>query len=148
MNVRAATHVDFPRIVQMGRAFWAQTPYRDIPYCPDSIMETCAMMLAQRLLLVAEMNDRVVGAVGAMASPLYANKSVLVGAELFWWVEPEYRNTGVGKLMLKGIEDAAREAGISRFSMMAFDDIEVEKAAAIYARVGYNPTERTFGKVL
>jgi GNAT superfamily N-acetyltransferase len=148
MNVRPATHADIPEIIRMGRAFWAQTPYSAIPYCPDSIAETCLAMLANNLLLMAEVDGKVAGAVGAVASPLYANKSVLVGAELFWWVEPEHRNSGVGKLMLSAIEDAARAAGVYRFSMMAFDDIEVEKAAAIYSRVGYSPTERSFGKVL
>lgn len=148
MLVREATHADIPEIIRMGRLFWSQTPYREIHYCPDSITHACQEMLAQRLLLMGIVNDQIAGAVGAMASPLYANRSVLIGAELFWWVEPQFRNGGIGKLMLAGIEEAAREAGVYRFSMMAFENLELDKAAAVYGRCGYEATERTFNKVL
>jgi GNAT superfamily N-acetyltransferase len=132
----------------MGRLFWSQTPYSEIVYCPDSIAFTCRAMMEQALLLVSEVDGVIAGSVGAVASPLYANRDVLVAAELFWWVEPQFRNSGVGKEMLAGIEQACRNAGVYRFSMMAFDQIEIEKAAAVYQRCGYVPTERTFGKVL
>lgn len=148
MQVRHATAADIPAIIRMGRLFWSQTPYREIPYCPDSIALACGQMLEQRLLLIGEFSGQIAGAVGAMASPLYANRSVLVAAELFWWVEPEYRNSGIGKMMLTGIEQAAKDAGVYRFSMMAFDDLELEKAAKVYERCGYQATERTWNKVL
>lgn len=146
--IHPATAADIPEIVRMGRLFWSQTPYSEIPYCPDSIAITCQQMIAQRLLLVATVDGTVAGAVGAMCSPLYANRDVLVAAELFWWVEPEFRNSGIGKEMLAGIEQACRDAGVYRFSMMAFEQIELEKAAAVYQRCGYVPTERTYCKVL
>lgn len=148
MRVVLATEADIPNVVRMGRLFWSQTPYNEIPYCPDSVAFTCRQMIAQDLLLIAEVEGEVAGAVGALASPLFTNRSVLVGAELFWWVEPQHRNSGIGKLMLSGIEAAAKAAGVYRFSMMAFEQIEPEKAAAVYQRCGYVPTERTFNKVL
>lgn len=148
MNIRQATLTDMPEIIRMGRLFWSQTPYNEIALCPDSLIETCAVMIDAGLLLIADIDGVTAGAVGAVASPLYANKSVLVAAELFWWVEPQFRNSGVGKLMLKSIEDAARAAGVYRFTMAAFDDIEIDKASSIYQRFGYKPTERSFGKVL
>ncbi len=148
MNTRHATFADIPELTRMGRDFWNTTPYSDIALCPDSLAETFMGMISNDLLIVAHDGETVVGAVGAIASPLYANKAVLVGAEMFWWVDPQYRNTGAGKLMLTAIEDAARAAGIERFSMSAFDDIEIDKAASIYSRFGYTPTERSFGKVL
>lgn len=146
--INQATQADIPEIIRMGRLFWSQTPYSEIPYCPDSIAHTCQQMIAQQLLLVATVDGTIAGAVGAMRSPLYANRDVLVAAELFWWVEPEFRNSGIGKEMLAGIEQACREAGVYRFSMMAFEQIELEKAAAVYQRCGYVPTERSFNKVL
>jgi GNAT superfamily N-acetyltransferase len=105
-------------------------------------------MLEQKLLLMAEVAGEIAGSVGALAVPLYGNLTVLVGSEMFWWVEPPYRHSGVGKLMLSGIESAAKEAGVKVFSMMALESVEPEKAAAIYDRLGYAPTERAFSKVL
>jgi GNAT superfamily N-acetyltransferase len=148
MNIRHATPADIPRIIEMGAKFWAQTAYRDIPYCPDSIAESALEMLAQRLLIVAELEGRVVGAVGALAVPLYANRDVLTASEMYWYVDEEHRDTGAGKALLAGIEDAARERGVKLFGMMALQAVEPDKAAAIYKRLGYQPGELTFFKVL
>jgi GNAT superfamily N-acetyltransferase len=148
MKVRQATAADIRHVVRIGRGFWAQTFFKEIPYCPDSIAQLCHRMLEQKLLLMAEVAGEIAGSVGALAVPLYGNLTVLVGSEMFWWVEPPYRDSGVGKLMLSGIESAAKEAGVKVFSMMALESVEPEKAAAIYARLGYAPTERAFSKVL
>lgn len=148
MNVRPAVDSDIPVIVRMGRSFWAQTFFSEIPYCPDSIAYQCRLMMEYRLLLVGEINGDVIGAVGALAAPLYGNMDYLVASELFWYVEPECRNTGIGKLMLDGIERAAKARGVHSFSMMALEAVEPEKAAAIYRRLGYVATEHAFSKVL
>lgn len=147
MNLRAATIDDFPDIVRMGRKFWDQTAYRDVVYCPDSIAQTCMTMLNQAMLLVVE-TDKVVGSVGGLLVPCYANMDVLIGSELFWWVEPEYRDSGAGKLLLTGIEQAAKARGVQYWSMMALEAVEPDKAAAVYQRFGYSPSERTYTKAL
>jgi len=128
--------------------FWAQTSFSHVPYCPDSITLAAREMMGIGLLLMAEVDGKIAGAVGAVVCPLYANRDVLLGSELFWWVEPEFRNTGIGKEMIFGIEKAAKEAGVAIFSMMALENVEPEKASAIYQRLGYRPTERGFSKVL
>lgn len=147
MNVRPAEDRDIPKIISMGRKFWAQTAFKDIVYCPDSIAESAREMMANGLLLVVEEGE-VVGAVGAVMAPLYANRSVMIASELYWWIEPEYRDSGAGKLLLRGIEQAAKDRGITVFAMMALEAVEPEKAAAIYQRLGYVPSERTFQKRL
>lgn len=148
MNIRPAEEKDIPAIIRMGRKFWDQTAYREIIYCPDSIASSAREMMAAKLLLVVETEGWVFGAVGAIAMPCYANKSVLVGSELYWWIEPEYRDSGAGKLLLTGIEQAARLAGVTLFGMIALEAVEPEKAASIYTRCGYIPGERTFLKRL
>jgi GNAT superfamily N-acetyltransferase len=80
--------------------------------------------------------------------PLYANRDVLTASEMYWYVDEEHRDTGAGKALLAGIEDAARERGVKLFGMMALQAVEPDKAAAIYKRLGYQPGELTFFKVL
>lgn len=148
ITVRLANIDDVKAIVRMGRAFWAAIPYNDgIPYCPDSLALTCAQMIEQGLLIYAH-TDKAVGAVGALCSPLFTNREYTVAAELFWWVEPEHRNTGVGVRMFAKLEEAAKQAGVYRLSMMAVEGLELDKAAALYQRFGYSPTERTWNKAL
>jgi|SRR5688572_33318344 len=148
ITVRLATNDDVQSIVRMGRAFWASIPYSDVPYCPDSLAATCHQMIAQGLLIYAEIDGKSAGALGALASPLFVNREYMVAAELFWWVQPEYRNTGVGKLMFRELETAAKAAGVYRLSMMAVEGLELEKAAKMYERDGYTSAERTWSKAL
>lgn len=149
MNVRPATTDDVPRIVAMGRKFWSQTAYAPhVIYCPDSIAASALEMMGAGLLLVAELEGVAVGAVGLMAVPCYANRDVLMAAELYWYIEPEHRDSGAGKALLVAIEAAARAAGVKIVGMMLLEAVEPEKAAAIYKRLGYSPGERTFFKVL
>lgn len=149
MNVRPATTNDLPRIVAMGRKFWSQTAYAaHVIYCPDSIAASAIDMMRAGLLLVAELEGVAIGAVGLMATPCYANRDVLMAAELYWYIEPEHRDSGAGKALLVAIEDAARLAGVTILGMMLLEAVEPDKAAAIYKRLGYTPAERTFLKVL
>lgn len=151
MNIRLtrlATEADIPTLVRLGRLFWSLTPYRDIPYCPDSVAELCRQCIGQGLLIVAEDEQGIAGMVGAVAVPWQFNRAVLVAAELFWWVEPRARNGGAGKALLTGIEQAARQVGVQRLAMGAFEDIEIEKAASVYERAGYQASERTWTKRL
>lgn len=147
--VRSANSGDVQSIVRMGRAFWDAIPYNDgIPYCPDSLAMTCGQMISQGLLIYAHDGAEPVGAVGALCSPLFVNRDKLMAAELFWWVQPEYRNSGVGIQMVARLEEAARKAGVHRLSMMAVEGLEIDKAAAMYERFGYSPAERTWSKAL
>ena len=146
--IRLATQADIQAIARMGRSFWAQMPYPDVPYCPDSAAATCHQMLAQGLLLYGEVDGTPAATAGALMAPLIVNRSYMVAAEILWWVEPGFRQSGIGKEMLTALENAARESGARRLSMMAVESIQIERAAAIYESNGYTLTERTWNKSL
>lgn len=147
-TIRIATADDIPRIIEMGRKFWAQTDYIAVEYDPGSIEHWSMLMIDQGLLLVAEADSRVVGSVGALAAPLLGNVKYLVASELFWWIEPEYRTVGLGAALLMGIEGAARAAGVKFFSMLALNAVDPERAAKIYLERGYKLVEWSFMKDL
>jgi GNAT superfamily N-acetyltransferase len=146
--IRAAEPCDFPVIVEMGRNFHAQTAYQDIPYCADSALKWFEFMSGQGMLLVAETAGKVVGVAGGVISPCILNEAYQLGAELLWWVEPEYRKTSAGARLLAGLEQAARDAGAKRWSMIALEAVNPEAVGRMYLKSGYTPTERTFTKVL
>lgn len=147
ITVRQATVADVCHIVRMGRAFWAAIPHtQGIVYCPDSLAATCGEMLSQDMLIYACDGAKPVGAVGGLCCPLFANRDHLIAAELFWWVEPEYRDSGIGRKLLAAFENAAIAAGAISLSMMAVQGLETEKAEALYQKCGYSPTEKTWSK--
>lgn len=148
MNIRSAIDADIPRIIAMGRLFWSQTAYAEVPFCPDSIAESAREMMAQGLLIVAEIDGRVIGALGCVIGPLYANRSVLVSSELYWYIEPERRRSGAGKQMIAEMQQRAALRNVKFFCMMLLEAVEPDRAAAIYKQLGFEPAERTVMKVL
>jgi len=149
MIIRPATEGDFQRIAEMGAAFWALTPYaKAIPYSPEAVTHYSAMMLEHGVLYVVEVGGMVVGSAGAMFMPALGNLEYKVGAELFWWIEPDHRNAGTGTALLNALESGAKTVGATIFSMMAFEDLSPDKVGAIYERHGYVRSERTYTKEL
>jgi GNAT superfamily N-acetyltransferase len=149
MLIRPAREGDFARIAEMGEAFWNLTPYaRAIPYAPSAVVHYSAMMLEHGVLYVVEVDGKVVGSAGALFMPALGNLDYKVGAELFWWIEPEHRNAGTGTALLNALESGARTVGATILSMMAFENLSPERVGAIYERHGYVRSERTYSKDL
>lgn len=149
ITVRLANSNDVKAIVRMGRAFWAAIPHNDsVPYCQDSVAMTCIQMIDQGLLVYAQVDGETAGFAGALACPLFVNRDYLLAAELFWWVVPEYRKSGLGWMILQELEKAAKAAGVRRLSMMAVEGMDLDLVAQMYAKAGYAPVERTWSKSL
>jgi GNAT superfamily N-acetyltransferase len=149
MRIRDATSEDLARISEMGKPFWEMTPLAEmIPYDAASVEHYSQLMINSGVLLVVEVEGMVVGAAGALTMPALGNINYLVAAELFWWIEPEHRSSGVGRALLAALEDALRTRGAKVFSMIAFENIEIDRVSSIYERSGYKRTERTFSKEL
>ena len=148
MIVRDGNQEDFDKCVEYGYKFFQLSSYNSIPYDGESVKRMLNVVTDQGLFVVAEENGVVVGMAGGITSPAYFNNDYLVGAELFWWVEPEYRDTGVGVKLLVELENRARAADITLWSMMLLETLEPEKSTEIYKKLGYKPAERTFLKGL
>lgn len=147
MSVRKATRLDYAALVAFGRKFFATLPYPDVEFCEASAMRWLDLMSEVGVLLVAEVDGEPVGMAGGIYSPFVFNDRLKVGAEIMWWVEPEYRCNGVGVELLTMLEQCAAEAGCIRWSMMSIEDGSAERVAAMYHRAGYTPAERTYVKV-
>ena len=149
MLIRKGASADIPRCVEMAADFH-KIAYglMGIEFCPDSTARAFEMCLRHELLSIAEHNDVVIGMVAGVKAPMIMNNDHLVGAELAWWVEPDYRKTSAGLKLLKFAEKLAKEAGVKMWSMMLLESSEPEKVAKIYAKMGYKPVERTYLKVL
>lgn len=148
MIVRDGTEEDFSTCIGFGYKFFQFTKYKDIPYDGESVRRMLEGLTENGLFIVATHNGEVIAMAGAIIAPAYFNNAYLVGAEVFWWVEPEYRDSGVGGLLLTTLERKAKNEGVHFWSMMILEGVEVEKSIAIYKKLGYEPAERTFMKIL
>ena len=86
---------------------------------------------------------------------LYENKGFLAGVthkfllgnhlmavELAWYVVPEARGEGVGKLLIESFEDWAKIMGCKLITMVSIDD----EVGNYYKKLGYTLRERTYMK--
>lgn len=147
--VRPANEDDFLEMAEHGREWWGQTEFHtSVPYSAESVVATLRHLAQQKMLLVAVDYLDIVGFVGGAVAPMYMNFDYKMGTELFWWVRPDFRKSGVGRALLEGIEVAAKAAGCRFWTMLAMQCMVPERAGAIYEKAGYRWVERSYAKEL
>ena len=145
--IRVATPDDFSAIEAHAKEFWSHS-YFDMPYRDGSALPYIELCLSHELLLVADIDGEVVGFAAGCKAPLMGDSEITHGTELAWWVAPEHRGGRLGIQLLKGMEDAAREAGCSYWSMVYMESSMPETVREIYLKLGYRLNETTYGKRL
>lgn len=144
--IRPADDSDLADVVQMARKFHACTEYTEIPFDEETAGELFYASVAQGLCFVAERNESLVGFILGLAFPSVLNKSVQMGSELAWWVDPEYRGSILSLKLLRHIEQAAQHMGLKAWSMICLESLSPNEIEDIYLRSGYRKTERAFIK--
>lgn len=142
-TVRLAQISDLPNILRMGREFWKASGASHIGFDERSATELILKLMSgpDGILLVA--GD--VGMAAAIVFPHYLNSAHITGQELFWWIDPEHRKSGIGKEMFVELEKWARSRAHS-FSMIALAN--GDEIGKFYLSLGYKKLEthytRTF----
>lgn len=150
VRVRQAEPDDLDDLIRMARAFHAASCYAaTVQMDPRSFAETVAgMATGGGVVLVAERFGKACGMAAAITYPHWFNKDHLSGQEVFWWVDPEARGTRAGFMLMKGLEQWAREAGCKTFHMASTANLAPEKLAKVYERMGYRPQDIYYTKVM
>lgn len=123
---------------------------RDLGYdfSPEQVEANVRRLIAQptNLLLVAERGDEVVGFIHACNhDPIYAPpmKNIVAIA-----INPEYRKQGLGRKLVKAVEDWALETGAK--GVRVNSGTEMNSALYFYKSMGYEyiRTQYNFRKML
>ncbi len=146
MILREATSKDLSECVDIGKEFWDSTPYGDsLEYSPSGVLGLLTGLIQARLMIVATYEDEIVGVAALLVAPSHFNPDIKTGVEIFWYVRPGVRESGVGELLLEVLEDMARDKGVTMWSMGTIGD---DKAEEMLTKRGYRLTEKTYTKVL
>ena len=146
--IRNATHDDLGAIVLMASKFYETTSYAKwADFCPVSVENLAAMMIDTGVMLVAEVEGRVVGMCGLVVAPFMFNNAKTAAYEVVWWVEPEAQGIGAGKALLAAIDGACKAKGCATVQMVHLHN-SPPQAAALYERMGYAHTESSYTKRL
>ena len=144
--IREATLHDVPRIVELGRRFLADGPYKDQMDNLEQSMRFATSMIGnpKAAVLVSEQSSRVVGVLAFIIFPHYFTGQ-LTANEMIWYIEPEARKGGIGMRLMWAAERMAKAMGAVRMQFTA-PTVEVGK---LYERFGgYHQVEVAYEKVL
>ncbi|SFA50862.1 N-acetylglutamate synthase, GNAT family [Parageobacillus thermantarcticus] len=97
--------------------------------------------------LVAEMNGKVVGMIGLCTGVLY-EKDGLYARVIAFVVDSNYRNKGIGKLLIKEAERWARNQGAHSIVLNSGNRPERKNAHEFYKHMGYIEKSTGFAKSL
>lgn len=145
-GIREAVGSDVPRIVELGRRFLAEGPYKDqLKDNPDQAVKFAETFFGnpQARILVSESDGTVTGLLAFLVSPHYLSGE-MTATEFCWYVEPEHRSGGIAMKLMWEAERLAGEMGATKMGFTAPD----EKASAIYVRFGYHAVEVCYQKEL
>jgi RimJ/RimL family protein N-acetyltransferase len=151
LNVRPATAEDLDRYIELLDDFHQASPM--IGVADFNALKTRAFLSASLendsiLLLVGELDGEIVGVTSCLLYPLYFNPDYQVAQELWWWLTPAARGSGVGQAMFKAIEVWAAAKDAKALFMIALEDERAAAMEKVYCRAGFRPLERTFIKEL
>lgn len=142
--IRLAGDADVARVIEMGRRFLHEGPYRDqladVPEVPTRLL-AFLVTTDKCKVLVAEEDGKLNGVIAFIISPHYFSGE-LIACEMIWYVEPEHRKGGVAMRLFWEAEKLAKSMGAKRMQFTAPTDA----VAGVYARFGYKQIEVTFQK--
>jgi hypothetical protein len=147
--VREAIEADLPIYVQLSADFHAASPMQRVcEFEPEGFKEFVlgAIDNPDICILAAELNGEIVGITAGIIYPLYFSPSHKVSQELFWWLTPSARGSGVGNKMFNHLQLWSKERGAKTIFMIALEDERSAKMEKVYCRAGFEPMERTFMK--
>jgi GNAT superfamily N-acetyltransferase len=149
MNIRFATPEDAIPVAEMVEKFYQMAMAEmlgDYDKLAAANLIAATSVSSDACTIVAEDGDRIIGTMGALSYNHPFKPSVRIAQELFWWVEPEYRKSGIGQKMMDAGEQWAKEIGCSGMVMVTMHGIDHERNGAFYERSGYGPFEHSYLK--
>ncbi len=144
---RNATSGDVPTLIEMGRRFHAVSDVDEFFPFDSATTETTIRTLIEKddgLLLVV--GTPPVGAAGILLHASHINRSIVMGTEVFWWLDEEHR--GCGGALLSEMETRAKAAGVQVLQMSCMEALRPKAIARLYQSAGYRPMDHTFLKRL
>lgn len=144
--IREATLEDVPRIVELGRKFIANGPYKDQLDNPAQADHIARWMIGNQKakVLVAQMDGTIQGMIAFIIYPHYFTGQPTAN-EMIWYVEPEARAGGIAMRLMHAAESLAKEMGAIRMQFTA-PTAEIGK---LYERwCGYHQVEISYERTL
>ena len=145
--IRMATASDEESLLAMARDFVAFSPYADLATATDQELRATIQWLTNNAtIFIADKDNRPVGLLVAVISPLWYAPSCKVASEMAWWIDPQHRTGMAATRLVQAFEKWAKDNGAKAVCM---SNLDVENATAVSRmlnKLGYTSTEQTHTK--
>ncbi len=147
--IRSATVADIDRLVAYAQIFWEQTDYAKIvEYDVDTMADTTADLIDNDVVLYAEDDGNVVGLLCVMISPFLMNRNYLSACEWGFYVDAEYRSSGLGIALIRRAEEILKEKKVTFFTLVSLANLRPAAVGRFYERLGFRHVESDYVKEL
>lgn len=147
-EIRFATSADISGVVELGQEVYSWSAESEVfDFDPESLADflTKAIFKDEFLLLVAELDGKIVGGILGVFGPKFYNYNHVVLAEMGFFVTPEYRGD-IGKQLLDAFEKVGKNKGVRAIEMGAHVKADQAKMERYYKTKGYTLLDAVYMK--
>lgn len=145
--IRDGEFEDIEAILPLCKEFWKHTIYTE-EFEEERTCDMVYMSYQQNLFLILEIDNKVVGFITAIKSPLLASTKAFMGVETGFYITPEYRGSKMGSELILAMEQRAKEQEIKYFSLVNMETSIPEVTDKLYKGLGYSKSESSYTKIL
>lgn len=118
-KLRQATREDIPQCLAKAKSFI--TLYEDDKlFDMKTIVFLFLTLIDNGIFLVCEKDGNICGGFGAVIVPHYFNASLLIGSEVFWWVDEDVRTGKPALLLFNGF---LKEAETKKLNLVSISKL-------------------------
>lgn len=148
MSIRDALPSDIPELVRMGSRSLKEGPYSGEIDNPEQSARLALDVMNQsngKILIAEDDEGKSAGLLGFILYPHYFTGR-LMAIEIMWWVEPEYRSSMIGIVLVRAAQRIAKTMGavVMQFTAPSATP-QVGKA---YEAMGYRKMEEAYQRDL
>lgn len=141
-SVRLATLADIDQLIELGRQMSQESPrFSRLGYVPGKVRQVLEFLIEHPdgLVLAGEIDGRVLGVLVATCSEHFFSHD-RVASELVVFVAPQARGGQLVVRMVKAFEAWAKDRGAREITMGISTEVNAERTAALYERLGFPVT--------
>lgn len=146
-SIRFLSPSDTDLIVGYGRKFYDEGPW-PTEYDKDTVRPMVAILAEQGVSLWAHVDGQPVGMLLIMLNPFVFNASCVNATEIAFYIDPEYRKSGLAAELIETAECALMLKGVTMFNMASLEAGTPEAAERLYKKLGFEKIETVFTKDL
>jgi GNAT superfamily N-acetyltransferase len=134
--IRAATHADLPRLLELGRLMHAESHYARLMFDADTVQQTLEMVLEKGFLFVHECDGRINAGMAAVITRSWFGPA-LIATDLALFVEPAARGGMAAPRLVKRYMEWAESSGADDVQLGVTTGVHAEKTGAFFERMGF-----------